>query len=77
MTTNSWSLDAARKNVRVHIAEGYYTLVRMARKSMPFKVIELSHCDFLYFKSFSQHMVQNKSKREKQYIGRKSNGCAT
>lgn len=56
------TIETARKNVPVYSPDGYYTLVSMARKTMPYKVIELSHSDFLKFKSFSSHMVQNKTK---------------
>ncbi|QQP40799.1 Uncharacterized protein FKW44_014967 [Caligus rogercresseyi] len=48
------AIETARKNVPVYSPQGYYTLVRMARKTKPYEVIELGHADFLDFKSLSQ-----------------------
>ncbi|KAK5910675.1 hypothetical protein CgunFtcFv8_004916 [Champsocephalus gunnari] len=56
------AIEAARKKVPVYSPEGYYTLVRMARRNRPYKVIELGHSAFLDFKSFSQHTVRNRTK---------------
>ncbi|KAF3837648.1 hypothetical protein F7725_009416, partial [Dissostichus mawsoni] len=56
------AIETARKKVPVYSPEGYYTLVRMARRNRPYKVIELGHSDFLDFKSFSQHTVRNRTK---------------
>ncbi|KAJ4932480.1 hypothetical protein JOQ06_010901 [Pogonophryne albipinna] len=56
------AIETARKKLPVYSPEGYYTLVRMARRNRPYKVIELWHSDFLDFKSFSQHTVRNRTK---------------
>lgn len=56
------AIETARKNVPVYSPQGYYTLVRMARKTKPYEVIELGHADFLDFKSLSQQTMRNKTK---------------
>lgn len=87
LTTNSWSLDTAGMlqcpcsywdRQKECACVGYYTLLRMTRKTMPYKVIELSHSD-LISSHFCQTWSETKPKmqREKQLVCRKSSGWPT
>ncbi|KAL7382213.1 hypothetical protein ABVT39_018645 [Epinephelus coioides] len=58
------AVETARRKVPIYSPDGYYTLVRVARKNNPYTVHELGHKDFLDFKSFSNHVLKNKTKDE-------------
>lgn len=60
------AIEIAAKNLPVYSLEGCYTLVRMARKSMPYKVIELSHSDLLDFKTHG--LKQNQRHRARNSL---------
>ncbi|KAL2086584.1 hypothetical protein ACEWY4_017643 [Coilia grayii] len=56
------AVETARRKVSIYSPDGYYTLVRMARKNDPYSVHELGHKDFLDFKSLSNHILKNRTK---------------
>ncbi len=56
------AVETARKTVPVYTPEGYYTLVRGARRSQPYKVHELCHKDFIAYKTAAEKKIKNKKK---------------
>ena len=44
------AVETARRKVPIYNPDGYYTLVRVARRNKPYHVHELSHKDLLDFK---------------------------
>ena len=58
------AVETARRKVPVYSPDGYYTLERVARKTNPYTVHELGHNGFLDLKSFSNHVLKNKTKDE-------------
>lgn len=58
------AVETARRKVPIYSPDGYYSLVRVARKNDPYSVHELRHKDFLDFKSFSNHKLKNRTKNE-------------
>ncbi|KAJ8015961.1 hypothetical protein DPEC_G00002140 [Dallia pectoralis] len=60
------AVETEWRKVPIYSPDGYYTLVRVARKNKPYTVHELGHKDFLDFKSFSNHVLKNKTKDEEE-----------
>ncbi len=58
------AIETARRKVPVCNPDGYYALVRAARRNKPCSVHELGHKDFLGFKSFSSQIVKGRVKDE-------------
>ncbi|KAJ8000985.1 hypothetical protein DPEC_G00186120 [Dallia pectoralis] len=58
------AVETEWRKVPIYSPDGYYTLVRVARKYKPYTVHELGHKDFLDFRYFSNHILKNKTKDE-------------
>lgn len=56
------AVETARKSVPVYSPDGYYTLVRAARRKNPYKVHELNHKEFIDFKTVASTKIKNKTK---------------